>query len=95
VVELSNEEEPLSEETLLSIAKSKQGEAAIEQQMGYSPFRPHMTFANPNPNPAPSQPNTHLKNDSNSVLSEMERQPLLQGLESWPRWTRPWPSCSV
>eukprot|EP01036_Dinobryon_divergens_P033113 gene33113-42830_t len=36
---------PISEETARSIQKSKQVEAAIERDMGFSPFRPVMSFA--------------------------------------------------
>lgn len=45
-------------ETLRAMEKTKQLEVQIEQKLGYSPFRPHMSFSGNGPLPAPATTST-------------------------------------
>jgi len=80
VAEEAEEGPPLSQETLLSIERSKQGEQAIEKQMGYSPFRPHMSFASPVT--AEAGPRGLEEVERQVEVPGLEEGPQLQGLEA-------------
>eukprot|EP01031_Cornospumella_fuschlensis_P027143 gene27143-32789_t len=73
------EQEQISEETLRAIQEAKKVESQIEKQMGYSPFRPHMSFTGsgsiPAPPPTSISPPPPVGSASSSPVPHTAHQP--------------------
>lgn len=99
------QDQPISEETLRSVRMVKEGEMKTEQQFGYSPFRPHMSFtgnsvnsisSNAGPNVssgnAEAPPASSVSAPSPSRIASMYRiSPSTTMLAPSPRRQRPSP----